>query len=140
MKKCSICQEFKPTDEFWGNRSSADRLDHRCKSCRKESSKLIREMKKTAPPKPNACQCCGSEDRELVFDHCHDTETFRGWLCQNCNKGFGFFGDTLNDMMKAVGYLMHHKYKLDRGELDDERTGIGYRDGSETQYDLDLRN
>lgn len=39
------------------------------------------------------------------MDHDHDTETFRGWICEKCNIGIGKLGDTLEGLTKAVEYL-----------------------------------
>jgi len=30
-----------------------------------------------------------------VLDHCHDTDTFRGYICKHCNDGLGGFKDDL---------------------------------------------
>jgi hypothetical protein len=43
---------------------------------------------------------------------------------------------SLPELIKAMANLINHLYT---GESD-ERTGTGYRNGSESQYDLDLRN
>lgn len=59
---------------------------------------------------PDACECCGTPIKDcpkqiLVMDHDHDTETFRGWICEKCNIGIGKLGDTLEGLTKAVEYL-----------------------------------
>ena len=51
------------------------------------------------------CDCCGRIMKEPNFDHCHETNTFRGWLCKNCNTAIGALGDNLEGLMKAVKYL-----------------------------------
>lgn len=140
MKQCHICKEMKPYSEYNKNRAKRDRHDHRCKDCLKEQRKIVEAIRVHAPDKSSSCDCCGKMTETIGLDHCHQTNTFRGWLCADCNQGLGKLGDTFEAITKVMGYLSKHKYMLDRGELDDERTGIGYRDGSETQYDLDLRN
>lgn len=40
MKTCSKCHIEKPLEEFYKDRSAKDGLDHRCKVCAKEKSRL----------------------------------------------------------------------------------------------------
>ena len=47
-----------------------------------------------------------------VLDHCHETETFRGWVCHHCNTGLGAFSDSLDRIRKAVIYLKKHEDKI----------------------------
>ena len=51
--------------------------------------------------------------KSWVLDHCHDTNTFRGWICHKCNTGLGGFSDSLTILKKAVIYLTKHREKLD---------------------------
>ena len=74
-------------------------------------------------PYPDADYTCPICDRHLdeisehgqrkmqtwVLDHCHDTETFRGWLCFHCNSGLGQFKDSLDRIKSAVKYLEAHQ-------------------------------
>ena len=48
-----------------------------------------------------------------VLDHCHHTETFRGWICGNCNTGLGAFKDSIDRVRNAVSYLQKHEEKID---------------------------
>ena len=50
-------------------------------------------------------------------DHCHETETFRGWICHHCNTGLGAFTDSTYKLGKAMQYLDKHKSKLERQEF-----------------------
>jgi hypothetical protein len=55
---------------------------------------------------PKLCECCKRKPIDwMVLDHCHSTNKFRGWLCNNCNLGFGHFGDTIAGLEKAIAYL-----------------------------------
>lgn len=42
----------------------------------------------------------------LAVDHCHDTGTVRGLLCNKCNTGLGSLGDTVESVRKAHKYLI----------------------------------
>jgi hypothetical protein len=50
------------------------------------------------------CEICGKTD-SLCYDHCHDTNVFRGVLCRGCNRSIGQLGDTLESIMRVVKYL-----------------------------------
>lgn len=38
-------------------------------------------------------------------DHDHDTEEVRSLLCNNCNRGLGYFKDSSLNLLKAFNYL-----------------------------------
>ncbi|GAB3863366.1 hypothetical protein GCM10028801_30820 [Nocardioides maradonensis] len=50
------------------------------------------------------CAIC-SREAKLVPDHCHDTSTFRGAICQGCNIGIGQFGNDPARLRAAAEYL-----------------------------------
>lgn len=58
-----------------------------------------------------ACAICGQPHdpavraRALRVDHDHATDAIRGLLCDGCNRGVGFLGDTLDRLRAAVAYL-----------------------------------
>ena len=45
-----------------------------------------------------------SGDRAVV-DHCHTTGKVRGILCNECNRGLGYFKDNINTFKNAIKYL-----------------------------------
>ena len=107
-KVCRKCGQEKPLSEFrLANVRESRKQWHRteCKACERRYNKGRQSAHKQAGQKPNACQLCGTTERALIMDHCHDTETFRGWICQRCNHGLGAFGDSLDGLMLAVQYL-----------------------------------
>ena len=113
-KECSKCLEIKPLDFFrieqgrnWRLAPDQQRSYYReeCKQCERRLSKQLREAKKSAPPKPQNCQCCSKLTDNLVVDHDHNTGQFRGWLCRRCNLGIGKLGDTVESLQNALNYL-----------------------------------
>lgn len=50
------------------------------------------------------CEIC-SVIKPLVWDHCHKSGKFRGWICQPCNKMLGFALDNIDTLQKAIIYL-----------------------------------
>ena len=59
-------------------------------------------------PAPLNCECCGCVlhgGAQMHLDHCHKTGKFRGWLCNRCNRGLGYFDDCIAGLERAIAYL-----------------------------------
>jgi hypothetical protein len=52
------------------------------------------------------CPCCGKPMKKPEFDHCHETGTYRGYVCKDCNVGFGKLGDNVDGLIKAIRYMI----------------------------------
>jgi len=116
-KKCRKCGEQKTFDcfELRGEGAVKRRVTHICKVCRAAQQKILYQLKKTAPPIPQVCQCCGLDPLEnpnlgtmrqkLQLDHDHQTGEFRGWICDNCNVSLSRAGDNLEGVVNLVNYL-----------------------------------
>ena len=46
----------------------------------------------------------GKNNSTFVLDHCHETNTFRGYICQSCNRGLGMF-NSVEIIENAKKYL-----------------------------------
>jgi len=51
------------------------------------------------------CLICNTYSENLVVDHCHTTGKVRGLLCDSCNRGIGFLGDDVQNLLNAAEYL-----------------------------------
>lgn len=58
-------------------------------------------------PRPEHCEICGSV-AEIVFDHCHSSDQFRGWICAQCNRILGGVRDSPQLLRKLAAYLEAH--------------------------------
>lgn len=117
---CNNCGVRQPPDQYCHMPSGE--IKRKCRTCARNQSNLIKELKKINPyPEDSyACPICDRDMDEIsqhgqkrlqnwVLDHCHDTETFRGWLCHHCNVGLGAFSDDINRIKNAVLYLEAHE-------------------------------
>jgi hypothetical protein len=70
-------------------------------------SRKFANLPEPTRPESTTCECCGRRrsGKALALDHCHISGLFRGWLCDLCNRGMGFFGDSIAGLMNAVRYL-----------------------------------
>jgi Recombination endonuclease VII len=69
------------------------------------------EYKQVFERQHGLCGIC-QQPKPLFIDHCHDTDDFRGLICQQCNAGLGLFGDSVDGLRKALVYL--EKYGSDK--------------------------
>jgi len=51
-----------------------------------------------------SCYACDSFEN-LCIDHCHNTDKFRGILCNNCNISLGLLKDNTETLKKLINYL-----------------------------------
>lgn len=58
------------------------------------------------------CELC-LKDEITVFDHCHSTGFFRGWICDRCNKVLGLAQDSIFLVSKMIQYLENFNGKVD---------------------------
>ena len=64
-------------------------------------------------PRTDNCEICGIPEKDLkkilCYDHDHNTNKFRGWLCSRCNLLLGQIEGNLELSTKMVEYLEKHK-------------------------------
>lgn len=59
---------------------------------------------KAGRPRAYQCEICNKKEI-TVFDHCHKTDLFRGWICDRCNKMLGLVKDCPILLRKLADYL-----------------------------------
>jgi hypothetical protein len=59
------------------------------------------------------CAICHEPPRamRLAVDHCHDSGSVRGLLCNLCNRGIGALKDDPTILARAIQYLEESKSK-----------------------------
>jgi hypothetical protein len=60
--------------------------------------------KPLTPPEGSKCELCHVKGAN-VFDHDHVTNEFRGFLCDDCNRGLGLLGDSAESIKRALAYV-----------------------------------
>jgi hypothetical protein len=70
----------------------------------------LRKLEREAGrPKPESCEICGDSGVRITFDHCHQRDLFRGWICQSCNAILGLARDSPDRLRKVIAYLERTK-------------------------------
>lgn len=122
---CIKCDIRQPIENFYRAGLHVNEIKRTCKSCYAGNRKVVEELRFQHPyPDENySCPICTRTIEEVnkynqktlgtwVLDHCHDTDTFRGYICKHCNTGLGGFREKLDTVKSAVRYLEVHKEKL----------------------------
>lgn len=120
---CIKCHIEQPASNF--QLIPTGEVKRTCSSCIKGHYHTLKKLRKENkyPDEDYCCPICQRDIQEVgkygqvklnkwVLDHCHDTLTFRGWICHHCNSGLGGFKDDLTKVKRAVKYLKKHKESL----------------------------
>ena len=126
-KCCNKCGENLPFTSFGFNTAGKDPFDKHgyrlrrgeCEMCNKKIALGKNKAKKLAKdlgipfkaPPGTCCELCGKTDN-IVFDHHHEKNIFRGWLCNGCNRSIGMLGENLDQILKVVNYLNKTEQKI----------------------------
>lgn len=124
-KSCPSCKQVLPLTQFpVSKKRKSGRASH-CKQCRKlrypyqgyrKKAVHIRhrygiewhdylEMYEKQNKQCAICQTPLELNYTTHVDHCHKTNTVRGLLCANCNKGLGNFKDSGIFLRNAAKYV-----------------------------------
>lgn len=94
-------------------RPSAPRSKSLCEPCLTARNIATRARVKLIKSNPDIHSTpfdCGICDKRITFgemklDHCHATHRIRGYLCNRCNLGLGYFQDSIPTLRKAITYM-----------------------------------
>ena len=114
-QECKECHKIFPAMAFTTKSLRSDGayyLEKKCRQCHTILEKERREVRKIAPPKPDACDSCHKKNKKLELDHKHGTLIFKGWVCGDCNSGGGRLGDTLEGVLQHAVYLEKDRSKI----------------------------
>jgi hypothetical protein len=78
-----------------------------------DRARLARQARLAGRPRPKTCEQCGRPGR-VCFDHCHESNEFRGWLCHKCNTVLGMVDDSPMLLRRLAKYLETAKKKADK--------------------------
>lgn len=137
-KQCRDCKEIKEYKDFHRDKRSSGGISYYCKECATTRSRLwhlnnkqnkdylirrrdtyyrmtyslsLEDRNNLLLKQNNKCKICliPLEDTPNThIDHCHKSNTVRGILCTNCNRGLGHFQDSISILESAIMYLKNH--------------------------------
>jgi hypothetical protein len=133
-KKCNKCKNELSLNKFSLNTSGSspfnkDGLRYRrgdCVDCHKkqvDGKNIAKKIAKSLGIDKNSlndikCEICDKTDK-IVFDHDHEKNEFRGWLCDGCNRSIGMLsvsadGSDLGGLIKSIMYLIKNEKNKDK--------------------------
>ena len=119
-RSCNKCNESLSLTSFGTNTSGTDPFDKsgyrlrrwECIDCNKKiaqgKSKALQMCKQSGiphkAPDGTKCEIC-AKTNNIVFDHHHEKNIFRGWLCDGCNRSIGMLGEKMENIVSVINYL-----------------------------------
>lgn len=70
--------------------------------------RVRRQEKQAGRPRSEICDLC-KRSETTVYDHCHKTGIFRGWLCHRCNRVLGSVYDDIDLLQSMIIYLQENQ-------------------------------
>ena len=111
LKTCTKCGKTKSVNDFHiaqvVNSDLSYRTKGRCKSCA-NAQRIVTHNLVPDWPKPELCELKNCKRAAKYADHDHTTGQFRGWLCPECNTGFGKLGDSWQAAQDLYEYTARH--------------------------------
>ena len=137
-KKCSVCSEVKPLEEFHNHANHWTKKNKRCKPCQNSNAKAYRKRIGSSEfrwrgiekehgvsiwlfhgmllEQRSECPICEQAlvvtpkktVKSPVVDHDHKTGKVRGILCGSCNFALGQLKDNPASMLRAANYIEDH--------------------------------
>lgn len=140
FRSCTHCRSLLPIAYNFSQTTVTNRnrrfFKTTCKSCCSTQSKILKGIKKRIPlPKEYRVNCgiCQTlltrkNGKKVMYDHCHNTGAFRGFLCRSCNTSLGKFKDDRELLLKAVDYLDTARRLYDKTALSKDRAHDNVRE------------
>ena len=97
-RTCRTCRNI-----YFKERREITKEQDKCKRLQRKYGVTLVEYNELIESK-GCCEICESTTN-LVYDHNHETGTFRGVLCSLCNSGLGHFKDCKTNLITAYTYL-----------------------------------
>ena len=105
-KVCRRCSQKKNIEDFPLFSGQQTGRKNTCSTCCNDLSVLRKRLKQENPPPPaGECPICQNLTHDWILDHCHFTNEFRGYICNNCNLALGRFNDDERLLRRAIDYL-----------------------------------
>jgi len=102
----------KHRNDYYANKSRYNDQSRR-QRLRDRFGLTIEEYNTLLDSQNGLCKICGEKklaknQTRMGVDHCHDTGTIRGILCNNCNTALGYFNDSVDLLSNAIKYILTH--------------------------------
>ena len=103
---CKNCG-YETREPDWDSKRNEYRHYTECNACRnfkRRHNFVLTEDDRNFLESNRECQICNST-KKLHIDHCHSTNIIRGYLCETCNRGLGYFHDDISKLTNAINYI-----------------------------------
>ena len=57
------------------------------------------------------CEICHQSGKKMCLDHCHETNVFRGWICDDCNIALGRVREDVKVLQAMIDYISKRRVR-----------------------------